>query len=235
MAHIPQVSVAPAQRIVRQNQRPRPRFASLCIWAHRRGRAATTGAPPANRVELLDGGVFSLKRGTVKQRIETLLAGGVLALALFGLAGAGPLEDGQAAYQKGDYATALQIFRLLAEQRNASAQTALGVMYEHGQVVPQDFVQAVIWYNEAAYQGDPDAQGNLGAMYANGWGVPQDYAQAVVWYRQAGERGNAGAQRNLGLMYEHGQGVPQDYVSAHMWLNLAAASRTTDPASRSGG
>ena len=86
--------------------------------------------------------------------------------------------------------------------------------------------------HEAAYQGDPDAQSNLGAMYANGWGVPQDYAQAVVWYRQAGERWNAGAQRNLGLMYEHGQGVPQDYVSAHMWLNLAAASRATDPAAR---
>jgi uncharacterized protein len=153
--------------------------------------------------------------GDVNQRFKTFFAGGVLTLALFGTAMAGPLEDGQAAYQKGDYATALKIYRPLAEHGNASAQTALGVIYEHGQGVPQDFVQAVIWYNEAAYQGAPDAQSNLGAMYANGWGVPQDYAQAVVWYRQAGERWNAGAQRNLGLMYEHAQGVPQDYVSAH--------------------
>jgi TPR repeat protein len=166
------------------------------------------------------------------KQIKTLCAGGLLVLALFSAAAAGPLENGQAAYQKGDYAAALQILRPLAEQGNASAQTALGVIYEHGQGVPQDFVQAVIWYNEAAYQGDPDAQTNLGAMYANGWGVPQDYAQAVVWYRQASERGNAGAQSNLGLMYEHGQGVPQDYVSAHMWLNLAATSRATDPAAR---
>ena len=170
--------------------------------------------------------------GDVNQRFKTFLAGGLLVFAPFDTATAGPLEDGQAAYQKGDYATALKIYRPLAEQGNASAQTALGVIYEHGQGVPQDFVQAVIWYNEAAYQGDPDAQSNLGAMYANGWGVPQDYAQAVVWYRQAGERWNAGAQRNLGLMYEHGQGVPQDYVSAHMWLNLAAASRAPDPAVR---
>jgi hypothetical protein len=170
--------------------------------------------------------------GDVNQRFKNFLAGGVLALAPFGTATAGPLEDGQAAYQKGDYATALKIYRLLAEQGNASAKTALGVIYEHGQGVPQDFVRAVIWYSEAAYQGDPDAQSNLGAMYANGRGVPQDYAQAVVWYRQAGERWNAGAQRNLGLMYEHGQAVPQDYVSAHMWLNLAAASRATDPAVR---
>ena len=165
-------------------------------------------------------------------RINTFLAGGVLLLALIGLAAAGPLEDGQAAYQKGDYATALQILRPLAEQGNPAAQTVFGMIYEHGQGVPQDFFQAVIWYGEAAYQADPDAQSNLGTMYANGWGVAQDYALAVVMYRQAGERGNANAQSNLGLMYEHGQGVPQDYVSAHMWLNLAAAPRATDPAAR---
>ena len=177
------------------------------------------------------GGVLS-GRPTVKQRITTLIACGLLELALVGVAAAGPLEDGQAAYQRGDFATALRIFRPLAEQGNAEAQRMLGTAFASGQGVPQDFVQAVIWYGEAAYQGDPDAQTNLGAMYANGWGVPQDYAQAVVWYRQAGERGNAGAQSNLGLMYEHGQGVPQDYVSAHMWLNLAATSRATDLAAR---
>ena len=113
----------------------------------------------------------------MKQRITTLVACGLLAFALIGIAAAGPLEDGQAAYQKGDYATALQIFRPLAEQGNAEAQCARGV--GGGQGVPQDFVQAVIWYSEAADQGDPDAQSNLGAMYANGWGVPQDYAQVL--------------------------------------------------------
>jgi hypothetical protein len=41
----------------------------------------------------------------VKQRITTFVASGVLALALFGEAMAGPLEDGEAAYQRGDYET----------------------------------------------------------------------------------------------------------------------------------
>ena len=181
---------------------------------------------------LLDGGVFSLRRGTVKQRIKPLCAGALLVLVLFGTAMAGPLEDAKAAAERRDFATELQILRPLAEQGNAEAKRMIGAAFASGQGVPQDFAQAVIWYSEAAYQGDPDAQSNLGAMYANGWGVPQDYAQAVVWYRQAGERWNAGAQRNLGLMYEHAQGVPQDYVSAHMWLNLAAESRATDPAVR---
>ena len=115
----------------------------------------------------------------MKQHITTLVACSLSALALISIAAAGPLEDGQAAYQKGDYATALQIFRPLAEQGNAEAQRMLGSAFAGGQGVPQDFVQAVIWYSEAAGQGDPDAQSNLGAMYANGWGVPQDYAQVL--------------------------------------------------------
>jgi TPR repeat protein len=84
--------------------------------------------------------------------------------------------------------------------------------------------------------GDKSHWTEIGAAWAHqdgkGFNVKLDYLPLVVWYRQAGERWNAGAQRNLGLMYEHGQGVPQDYVSAHMWLNLAAASRATDPAVR---
>ena len=36
---------------------------------------------------------------------------------------AGPLEDAGAAYDKGDYATALRLLRPLAEQGNAQAQT----------------------------------------------------------------------------------------------------------------
>jgi hypothetical protein len=39
----------------------------------------------------------------VEQRIKTLLAGGVLALALFGAAMEGPLEDGMAAAERGDH------------------------------------------------------------------------------------------------------------------------------------
>jgi hypothetical protein len=62
----------------------------------------------------------------VKQRITTLVACGLLAVALIGVAVAGPLEDGQAAYQRGDFATALQIFRPLAEQGNAAAKRMLG-------------------------------------------------------------------------------------------------------------
>src|SRR5208337_2841275 len=86
----------------------------------------------------------------MKQQIKTLFASGVLALALFGVARAGPFEDAQAADQKGDYATELQILRPLADQGNALAQLGLGVMYANGHGVPQDYVRAHMWFNIAA-------------------------------------------------------------------------------------
>jgi TPR repeat protein len=98
------------------------------------------------------------------QRTNILLVGGVLALALFGAARAGPLEDALAAYQRGDYATAVQIWRPLAEQGDAFSQNSIGTMYQQGQGVAQDYMQAAAWYRRAADQGYADAQCNLGAL-----------------------------------------------------------------------
>jgi len=137
----------------------------------------------------------------VKQRITTLVASGLLALALFGAATAGPLEDGVAAYQRDDFATAMRIWRPLADQGDAVAQNNLGVMYANGQGVPQDYAQALIWTRKAANQGDAVAQNNLGVMYRDGEGVALDYAQAMIWFRKAADQGDAVAQNNLGGIY----------------------------------
>ncbi len=57
-------------------------------------------------------------------------------------------------YERGAYATALKEWRPLAEQGIARAQSNLGSMYEYGEGVPQDDVQARMWLNLAAAQGD---------------------------------------------------------------------------------
>ena len=158
------------------------------------------------------------------QAIRAILVTLFLGVGLAGPVAAGPFEDGVAAYEKGDYATALRLFRLLADQGHAQAQSNLGVMYRTGQGVAQDYAAAVKWTRLAADQGFASAQFNLGVMYAQGQGVPQDYTAAVKWFRLAADQGVAEAQYNLGLMYAQGQGVPQDYVQAHKWLNLAAAA-----------
>jgi TPR repeat protein len=162
--------------------------------------------------------------------LKSILAGVVLSLMLTGGAAAGPFEEGAAgpfeegaaALKRGDYATALRLWRPLAEQGDALVQSLLGIMYAEGQGVPQDYAEAVKWYRLAAEQGDGDAQFLLGVMYARGEGVPQDYAEAVKWYRLAAEQGDALAQSNLGGAYRKGEGVPQDYAEAAKWYRLAA-------------
>ena len=137
-------------------------------------------------------------------------------------------QRGVAAYNRGDYTTALREWAPLAKQGNADAQYNLGLMHEKGQGVPQDDKEAVKWYRLAAQQGGADAQYNLGFMYHNGQGVPQHYKEAVKWYRLAAEQGYAAAQTGLGVMsglgvmYEYGQGVPQHHKKAMKWYRLAA-------------
>ncbi len=72
-------------------------------------------------------------------------------LGLAALAWAG-FAEGVAAYGRGDYATALREFRPFAEQGDANAQFNLGVMYDKGQGVPQDYAEAVKWYRKAVEQ-----------------------------------------------------------------------------------
>ena len=70
---------------------------------------------------------------------------------------AGPQEDADAAYDRGDYATALHLWRPLAEQGDAIAQFNLGIVYANGQGVPQDYVQAHMRFDLSAAQCDLDA------------------------------------------------------------------------------
>jgi peptide-methionine (S)-S-oxide reductase len=148
---------------------------------------------------------------------------------------AAPLEEGNAAYIRGDFATAERLLRPLAEQGNATAQFDLGGMYYHGRGVPQDYAAALTWYRRAADQGDARAQNGLGDMYSDGNGVPQDYAAALTWYRKSADQGHASGEYNLGAMYENGQGVPQDYADALKWFHLAADHGDVDAQFNIGG
>ena len=177
---------------------------------------------------------FGVHRGgpTVKRRVATLVASGFLAFASSAMAG--PLEDANAAYQRDDYATAISLWRPLADQGDTVAEDNLGLMYFRGQVVPQDYAQAFAWWRQAAVQGDAGARRNLGLMYIRGQGVRQSFVEALAWLQPAANQGDAVAQYSLGLMYVNGQGVPQDYVQAHVWFNLAASgasdAKLRDPA-----
>jgi len=97
------------------------------------------------------------------------------------------------AYERGDYETALAVFRPLAEQGDVVAQSNLGVGYDRGQGVPQDYQEAVKWYRRAAEQGEARAQYTLARMYYFGQGIPQDYVFAHMWANLAASQGGEDA------------------------------------------
>ena len=144
---------------------------------------------------------------------------------------AGQFKQGNAAYDRGEFAEALRLLRPLADEGNPHAQGIVGIMYAAGNGVPQDYAESAKWFRLAADRGEAQAQFLLGGQFDTGRGVPQDYGEAVKWYRLAAEQGVGSAQLNLGVMYAKGHGVPQDDIEAHKWLNLAAAT-ANDPSTR---
>ena len=75
-----------------------------------------------------------------------LCAGFTLVLTAPAWAG---LDEGAAAYIRGDYATAIREWRPLAKQGHAPAQFILGIMYEDGQGVPQDYAETLKLYRNS--------------------------------------------------------------------------------------
>ena len=148
-----------------------------------------------------------------------------VAIALFTapLLSAADIDAGLKAVDDGDYMTAYQAFKPLAEQGDVEAQHNLAVLYKTGKGVMKDMKKAAQWFEKAADQGLAEAQFNLGHLYDMGEGVEHNAAKAVLWYKKAAEQGHPLAQTNLGVMYANGEGVKQDLVLAYVWLNLAAS------------
>lgn len=121
-----------------------------------------------------------------------LLAGGLLS-ATSSWAAEGDWDQARTAHERGDYAAELAIVRPLAEQGSPFAQFNLGVLYDQGKGVPQDYAQAMIWYLKAAEQGLPQAQINLGILYEEGQGVKPDPVRAYFWYALADVQGDGQA------------------------------------------
>jgi peptidoglycan hydrolase-like protein with peptidoglycan-binding domain len=100
-----------------------------------------------------------------RRRLALVLAVGVVVV---GLAAAVPAsagyDEGLAAYQNQDYATALRELQPVADQGDGQAQRLLGLMYRDGQGVPQDAVRAYMWLDLAAANGQDNAASERDAL-----------------------------------------------------------------------
>ena len=120
----------------------------------------------------------------LRKTLRATLAASLMLVAMAGVAITCPLDEGVAAAQSGDYAKALQLFRPLADHGDAGGQYNLGVMYQYGWGVPQDYAEAIEWFRKAATRLRGRAV-QPRVAYAKGYGVPQDYAEALRWSRKA--------------------------------------------------
>ena len=111
-----------------------------------------------------------------------------------------------------------------AEKGEAAAQYNLGVLYDRGLGVEQDYEKAREWYRKAADQRYGRAEHNLGIMYESGKGVAKNTAKAAHWFRRGADDGQAASQNNLGVLYMKGDGVPQNSGKAAFWTARAAAA-----------
>jgi TPR repeat protein len=103
-------------------------------------------------------------------------------------------RGGLAAFNRGDFAAAMQLWRPLADSDDPRSQAGIGFLYHRGLGVKTDDVQAAFWLRKAAEQGQAEGQFMLGSLYFFGLGVPQSYPTAYAWCELAQDSGQAEAE-----------------------------------------
>ena len=121
------------------------------------------------------------------------------------------------------YSAAVARWRELAGRGDRDAALQLGLLYDTGKGVPQDFATAAQWYRQAADAGSAPAAFNLGALYDSGKYGARNAEAAYHWYSVAAGRGFARAAYLLGMMAEAGDGTAADPTTARKWYRQAAA------------
>lgn len=149
----------------------------------------------------------------MKRIIRKLLASAMAVALIFGCAGAegsvdaeGLFQEGLSAYNKNDYAEALEKLTPAATAGYAPAQCYLGSLYFDGNGVERNREEGVAWWTRAAEQGDALAQSNLGFAYAEGIGAKRDREQSVKWYMKAAE----GDEANSAFTLEELEEISED-------------------------
>ncbi|HTN48627.1 MAG TPA: tetratricopeptide repeat protein [Burkholderiaceae bacterium] len=133
------------------------------------------------------------------------------------------LAEGYAAYQAGDRARALQLFRKGAERNHRVAQFNLAVMLLGGEGGGSpDPAGGLQWLRRSADGGFARAQYALGLLYERGELVQRSLPDATAWFRKAAEQGYRDAQVSLATQYFLGRGAPLDYAEAARWYERAA-------------
>ena len=132
-------------------------------------------------------------------------------------------EDGQKAFDSGDYAAAQAAWQKGADANDARSQYSLGYLAQFGLAGSADLGTAKSWYEKAADNNNPDGLYALGLMYETGQAGAKDLARAFELYHKAAAAGTqSDAEYAIGRMLLRGRGVPRDAAESVKWLKKAA-------------
>jgi TPR repeat protein len=106
------------------------------------------------------------------------------------------LEAGRQAFRNKEFKKAFSEFLPLAQKGDRVSQFYLGVLYNHGTGVEQNWAKAVQYYRLSADQGYAKAQCNLGTMLGQGAGAPKDPVEAHMWFYLAAQSDDGEAVEN---------------------------------------
>lgn len=172
---------------------------------------------PGSVIELGSESRRGVRRG-LKLRFVKALAGAAVLFAARAPAQQN-VKSGIDAWQHGDYAAAISIWRPLAQKGDPDAEFDLGQAYRLGRGVPVDLAQAQIWLEKAATAGHLDAETTLGLLLFDSG----NRTGAMRWLKKAAERGEPRAMLVYGTALFNGDGVPKDPVLAYAYVSRAAA------------
>lgn len=130
-------------------------------------------------------------------------------------------QQGWEAHDRGDFARAFQLWLPLAQQGQVTAQINIGVMYDYGKGVPQNYASAAEWYRAAALQNHVIAQYNYGVFLGEGKVAAVGDEDAQHWLLKAATQGYADAQYKLGIMYAQNAVGQEQKAAASEWLYKA--------------
>lgn len=132
-------------------------------------------------------------------------------------------DQGVAAYDAGDYATAYTIWLPLAKSGDIAAQRNVAHMLRRGVGVPQDRERALWFYERAASAGLASAALNAGMMRIEPDSPYRDLEKATEWLSLAAAGGSPDAMWELGLLIEdRPQRTQADLDAAEAFIRRAA-------------
>lgn len=90
----------------------------------------------------------------------------------------------------GKYKTCLGLIRPDAENGNSTAQVYLGMMYQDGKGVLQNYQSAFKWVELSAKQGNRFGHLRFGRLFRDGIGTRKDLVRAHMWFNLSAHNGD---------------------------------------------